>query len=439
SCSYRSGMLEAIRAYVAELEAEAAAPPRPPAMLPGGLPVPVIRYRAPYTQVPKHDARGDARQLVVEQLSTKQFNPSEVQAIAAAFVDYYADVLHTNYVKYEDGVYETLDGAAGFCKRIGDMVGVFMRKLAAGEADVPEVPPGWSSWHSCAHGERNKRPKMEDRHLAAHDLTLWKEASPEPAVGPDGAAAAPEDPPGLFCVFDGHGGSEVASYATAHMPSAFLEAGGRADEACLRRTFELMDARLSLRCDRESWRSGATAVVAAVNKKQMAMAWCGDSALLVMRSHLVERISKCHSPNDPDEVRRVESVGGVIMSVQGELRVNAVLNVTRSLGDVQGRPMIISVPDTATVERGPADFGLILVCDGVSDELEDADFYAHIKQFCETHPLEDWGQLSSHLCAAARTVGSTDNLTCLFVFLRPPAELWAHFGPDPPSDEDEQQ
>lgn len=78
-------------------------------------------------QVPKHDARGDARQLVVEQLTSKsvlsllrtmkrsafllyslmaklifrQFSPSDAHVIAAAFVDFYADVLNTNYVKYE--------------------------------------------------------------------------------------------------------------------------------------------------------------------------------------------------------------------------------------------------------------------------------------------------------------------------------------------------
>uniref|UniRef100_A0A8R1YKD8 PPM-type phosphatase domain-containing protein n=1 Tax=Pristionchus pacificus TaxID=54126 RepID=A0A8R1YKD8_PRIPA len=426
-------LLEALTAYVAELEEAAAAPILPPVMLPGGCPAPVIRYRPPHTQVPKHDARGDARQLAVEQLTSKQFSPSDAHVIAAAFVDFYADVLHTNYVKYEEDVYETLDGAAGFCKKIEAMVGVFVRKMAAGEVAIPDVPVGWSSWYSCAHAERNKRPKMEDRHIAAHDLTLWKEASPEPEeVGNEA------DPVALFCVFDGHGGSEVASYATGHMPSVFLEAGGRADEETMKKAFELMDSRLSLRCDREKWRSGATAVVAAVNKKQMALAWCGDSAILVMRSHHVERISKCHSPSDPDEARRVEEAGGCIMSVQGELRVNAVLNVTRSLGDVQGRPMIISVPDTTLVERGSAEYGLILACDGVSDELDDADFYTHIRQFCTTRPLEDWGHLSSHLCGVARTVGSSDNLTCLFVFLRPPCDLWALFAPDPSSDDEQQ-
>lgn len=50
-------------------------------------------------------------------------------------------------------------------------------------------------------------PKMEDRHIAAHDLTLWKEASPEPEeVGNEA------DPVALFCVFDGHGGSEVSIF-----------------------------------------------------------------------------------------------------------------------------------------------------------------------------------------------------------------------------------
>ncbi|GMT20114.1 hypothetical protein PFISCL1PPCAC_11411 [Pristionchus fissidentatus] len=432
---YRSQMLlsEALKAYVAELEETVNAPLAPPPMLPGVLPAPIIRYRPPHTQVAKHDARGDARQLVVEQLTTKHFSPVDCQVIAQAFVDFYADVLHTNYVKYEDGVYDTLDMAASFCKRIGDMVGLFVRKIAAGELTLPDVPAGWSSWQSCAHAERNKRPKMEDRHIAAHDLSLWKEASPEP----EEAWAANDNKPALFGVFDGHGGAEVASYATAHVTSAFLEAGGRADDATMKRMFELMDTRISLRCERERWRSGATAVVAAVDKKNMALAWCGDSAMLVFRSSMVERVSTCHSPSDPSEARRVEEAGGCIMSVQGELRVNAVLNVTRSLGDVQGRPMIISVPDTTVVERGPGDYGLILACDGVSDELDDAEFYENVKAFCTSRPLTDWPHLAAHLCAVARSVGSSDNLTVVFVFLRPPADLWALFGPDPISDDEQ--
>lgn len=38
----------------------------------------------------------------------------------------------------------------------------------------------------------------------------------------------------LFCDI------KVASYATGHMPSVFLEAGGRADDETMKKAFELM-------------------------------------------------------------------------------------------------------------------------------------------------------------------------------------------------------
>lgn len=136
----------------------------------------------------------------------------------------------------------------------------------------------------------------------------------------------------------------------------------------------------------------------------------------------MERISKCHSPSDPvrffyclylwslngynnrvniclkDEARRVEEAGGCIMSVQGELRVNAVLNVTRSLGkkstsvvlgvfngclsgDVQGRPMIISVPDTTLVERGSAGKDDSKTADILTDGIERCRVRASAQQY----------------------------------------------------------
>lgn len=62
-----------------------------------------------------------------------------------------------------------------------------------------------------------------------------------------------------------------------------------------------------------------------------------------------------------------------------------------------------------------------------------------IRWFISVETLSsDWGHLSSHLCGVARTVGSSDNLTCLFVFLRPPCDLWALFAPDPSSDDEQQ-
>lgn len=47
-------------------------------------------------------------------------------------------------------------------------------------------------------------------------------------------------------------------------------------------------------------------------------------------------------PDDEKEYERVIAEGGTIVSINGELRVNGVLNITRSMGELFGKPMISS-------------------------------------------------------------------------------------------------
>lgn len=109
------------------------------------------------------------------------------------------------------------------------------------------------------------------------------------------------------------------------------------------------------------------------------------------------KVTREHSPSDPEEARRVEECGGQLFVIGGELRVNGVLNLTRALGDVQGRPMISNQPETAreVIERG--DYLVLLACDGVSDVFDVRKLYAEVEKFVQNHPVRGWCDLEGNL------------------------------------------
>ncbi|PIO54735.1 protein phosphatase 2C, partial [Teladorsagia circumcincta] len=144
--------------------------------------------------------------------------------------------------------------------------------------------------------------------------------------------------------------------------------------------------RLSARCEHERWRSGTTAVAAALDAKSMVIAWVGDSAAYVLSSPTnLRKITNAHVPTNEEEARRVEQDGGQLLYIQGELRVNGVLNLTRALGDIGGRPMISPKADTIVVERDVSQYLLLLTCDGISELFNDSEVLDMIKSFVAKH------------------------------------------------------
>lgn len=65
----------------------------------------------------------------------------------------------------------------------------------------------------------------------------------------------------------------------------------------------------------------------------MYVAWAGDSQAMIARMGTVRQIVHRHSPNDPDERKRIEDLGGVVLLWGGQYRVNGSLAVSRAIGD----------------------------------------------------------------------------------------------------------
>ncbi|PIO76856.1 protein phosphatase 2C [Teladorsagia circumcincta] len=156
----------------------------------------------------------------------------------------------------------------------------------------------------------------------------------------------------LMAVFDGHGGAECSAYCCAHLPAEFVRALNSSPnslEDSLKQAFERL------------------------------------AAYVLSSPTNLRKITNAHVPTNEEEARRVEQDGGQLLYIQGELRVNGVLNLTRALGDIGGRPMISPKADTIVVERDVSQYLLLLTCDGISELFNDSEVLDMIKSFVAKH------------------------------------------------------
>ena len=200
----------------------------------------------------------------------------------------------------------------------------------------------------------------------------------------------------LFCIFDGHGGDEVArfcennfaktlkshpAFAKGHYKKALRESFLQMDElmrepAGLR---ELASYRVKTEQRTGTGRvySGCTAIVALLVGRRLFVANAGDCrALLFKRGGQVVQLNREHKPADPEELARIVRAGGVVLNG----RIDEILNLSRALGDLEYKnnflfeadeQIISGLPDVVEKELEEDDVGLLLGCDGVYEKLND--------------------------------------------------------------------
>jgi len=231
-----------------------------------------------------------------------------------------------------------------------------------------------------ACGMQGWRNTMEDSHIAHMDL-------------PGGVS--------IFGVFDGHGGREVALYVKDIFEREIkkLDAFKRQEWAeALKQTFIKIDEILlspqglkdikkyqsteesqpSLfgrpQTDNIALFTGCTACVALVTDKEVIVANAGDSRCVLSKGGRAVELSVDHKPELLEEKKRIERAGGFVE----ENRVKGVLNLSRSMGDMEYKndknlkveeQMITVVPEIKIEERKSDCEFLVIACDGIWDCL----------------------------------------------------------------------
>uniref|UniRef100_A0AC35TKL4 PPM-type phosphatase domain-containing protein n=1 Tax=Rhabditophanes sp. KR3021 TaxID=114890 RepID=A0AC35TKL4_9BILA len=374
---------------------------------------PMIRYRPPFIQTPAHDAKGDGIWIACEQLMTKGIPYHLSICLAHHYIENYKTQLKLEEeVEFIETVYNGIDGTY-FCPQVLKYIQEYLIKVDKGEIAPPEMPEAWDQWEYCYAVCKNKRPKMEDKMSAIPSLDLVKKGNTM----------------SFFSVYDGHNGPEISSYLAAHFHHVLASQTDGDINKILNDAFLELDKRVTVRCEKEHLKSGSTVMSAIVTKEKVFLGWVGDSEAALYTKDGVRMLIKPHIPSDKNENDRIVACGGIIIPIAGELRVCGVLNLTRSLGDTQGKPMISSDPDYVELEHATTKHQnniLILASDGIWGSLNTKEIETIVDDFLATTTPEEYRQLAQTILNKAIEEGASDNLSIICVFLTPVAEVYAN-------------
>ncbi|KAI8588024.1 phosphatase 2C-like domain-containing protein [Geranomyces variabilis] len=230
---------------------------------------------------------------------------------------------------------------------------------------------------------------------------------------------------GWFAIFDGHAGKSAADWCGEHMHQNFEKVLHDNPTLpvpdLLNRSFLLTDQQLG---ERKGSYSGCTAVVGYIRTEERAgddgehgqppqkrrvlyTANAGDARAVLCRDGKAIRLSYDHKGSDPAEAKRIVESGGFVMNN----RVNGVLAVTRSLGDISMKEWVIGSPYTTETVLDEQDSFLILACDGIWDVCSDQTATDLIRE------VQDPQEAAEDLLDYALENFTTDNLSVLIVRL----------------------
>lgn len=214
-----------------------------------------------------------------------------------------------------------------------------------------------------------------------------------------------------YAIYDGHGGAEVASFVKTHMKATvkkLLQTDlQQSEHVLLAKAFNKVQEMIPTLI---SHQTGTTVIVILKKGKKLWVANCGDSrAILGTRTQTIA-LTNDHKPHSPTEFERITSQGGFVarMGRDDVPRVNGVLAVSRSMGDLQLHPFITWKPEILIHNIVDHDMFVFMATDGVWDALDNEQVADIVRHSLTHHKEKDIGTLVEKF---ARKNRSTDNLS----------------------------
>lgn len=261
------------------------------------------------------------------------------------------------------------------------------------------------------------RAQMEDALVCAPDI--------------ESAYCATDVHHALFGVMDGHGGSEVSCHVAQLLVRKVRAciAGGDAPGAALKRAVLAIEEDLR-RANAHGWRQmGCTAAIALLSPTSVSVANVGDSRVFKCRGGTVMPLTRDHRPESPRERRRIEAAGGTVAKFGPTYRVDALLNMSRALGDFSlkdpklphDRQMISPVPDITVSDISADDEFLVVACDGLFELMSWETVCEYIHSRIRTRPLPEIAEGLLDACCTRSVQATqgrgTDNESVIIVKL----------------------
>ncbi|KAK1369097.1 PPM-type phosphatase domain-containing protein [Heracleum sosnowskyi] len=150
---------------------------------------------------------------------------------------------------------------------------------------------------------------------------------------------------GLYAIFDGHSGRDVAKYLQSNLIENILSQSDfwTHPKSAVRRAYEATDTDILENV--VGSQGGLTAVTAIlIDGKKLVVANVGDSRAILCRNGKDEGITVVHEPLK--EKKQVEDRGGCVVKLPGNIpRVDGQLEMTRAFGDKKVKKHITAKPD----------------------------------------------------------------------------------------------
>jgi serine/threonine protein phosphatase PrpC len=225
-----------------------------------------------------------------------------------------------------------------------------------------------------------------------------------------------------YAVFDGHGGEDVASYLKTHLGPVIKDTLTKILTTyktnvtiahiidVLHTSFEKINQQIPT-CI--ALNTGSTAVVVLKHCQHIWVANCGDSRAIMNNGiNSSIELSSDHKPNRDDEQARIIRNGGfVAKAYPGDVfRVNGVLAVSRSIGDLMLQPHVTWKPEIKYFQKSKSNGYMFLATDGIWDVLSNNEVVDIVNK-CILHGK--YQHIGKEIVSLARKRGSSDNITFL--------------------------
>ena len=231
----------------------------------------------------------------------------------------------------------------------------------------------------------------------------------------------------LLCVFDGHGGKNVSKYLKNNLPLHLLkkydiDIYNIKNNAIkfFNHIFNSIQQSLINNHPKIVQYSGSTACVCIhyINNKKKHKLWVlnlGDTRIIrCNQSNIGEQLSLDHKPNEPEEKKRIELLGGKIYLDRTEWRIKN-LSLSRAFGDIDCSPYVTHVPSIYNYNINPGDKFIIIGCDGLWDVLSNQDAVEFVNTLLNDNNFK--GNIAKELAEHAYHKKSSDNITVIIYLL----------------------
>ncbi|EXB75204.1 putative protein phosphatase 2C 28 [Morus notabilis] len=214
---------------------------------------------------------------------------------------------------------------------------------------------------------------------------------------------------GLYAIFDGHSGRDVAEYLQGRLFDNILSEPDfwTSPKKAVRKAYEATDDEILKKV--VGSRGGSTAVTAIlIDQRELIVANAGDSRAVLCRNGKAKQISVDHEPTKEKEL--VESKGGFVTEMPGSVpRVDGQLAMTRAFGDAKLKEHITSEPDIKVENIDDDTEFIILASDGFWKVMSNQEAYNSIED------MEDAQEAAETLIREALSRKSYGDISCIVV------------------------